>query len=69
MIPVSFTERMVKLIERFEEYSPTPAELARFALVGGEYSIDRAREIIGYDPRHSAVDGMESAYRSLFPER
>jgi len=67
MVPVSFTERLIDLIERFEQYSPTPAELVRFALVGGEYSIDKARRVLGYHPKHSAVEGMESAFRYLYP--
>ncbi|HUT55463.1 MAG TPA: NAD-dependent epimerase/dehydratase family protein [bacterium] len=66
-VPVALTEKMVELMERFERYSPTPAELVRFALVGGEYSIVKARRILGYNPRFTAVEAMESAYRSLFP--
>lgn len=68
-IPVRWTEATVNLIERFEKYSPTPAELVRFALVGGVYSIDKAKKLLGYSPRLSAVQAMESAYRSLFPEK
>lgn len=66
MVPVWLTERMVALIERFEEYSPTPAELVRFALVGGVYSIAKAQKVLGYNPRLSAVEAMESAYRYLY---
>lgn len=66
-IPVAWTEKMVDLIERFEKYSPTPAELVRFALTGGVYSIAKAQRVLGYSPRRSAVDAMESAYRSLYP--
>jgi nucleoside-diphosphate-sugar epimerase len=68
MVPVSFTERIIDLIERFEKFSPTPAELVRFALVGGEYSIEKARRVIGYDPGLSAVEAMESAFRFLYPD-
>ncbi len=67
-VPVAWTERVVDLIERFEQYSPTPAELARFALVGGEYSIEKARKVLGYSPALTAVEAMESAYRYLYPD-
>jgi hypothetical protein len=53
-------------MERYERYSPTPAELVRFALVGGVYAIDKARAMLGFSPRLSAVEGMESAFRFLF---
>jgi len=62
-VPARWTERAVDLIERLGDSSPTPAELARFALVGGVYSIDKARRILAYEPRYSAVDGMEAALR------
>ena len=65
-IPVSLTKKVVNLIEKYEKYSPTPAELVRFALVGGVYSIDKAKDILGYDPDLSCVEGMESAYRFLY---
>jgi dihydroflavonol-4-reductase len=67
LAPLKLTEFFVDLIERFEEYSPTPAELVRFALVGGEYGIAKARRVLGYEPRFTAVDAMESAYRGLYP--
>jgi nucleoside-diphosphate-sugar epimerase len=66
LMPLPLTDWFVDLIERYEEWSPTPAELVRFALVGGEYSIAKARRVLGYEPRYSAVDAMESAYRSLY---
>ena len=66
-VPVKWTERVVSLMERYPERSPTPAELARFALTGGVYSIEKARSTIGYEPGHSAVDAMFSAYRYLHP--
>jgi len=66
-VPSWLTSGVVDLMERFEDYSPTPAELVRFALVGGHYSIDKAVRVLGYKPRLSAVEGMESAYRFLFP--
>ncbi len=67
-VPVSWTKKMVDLMERFEAYSPTPAELVRFALVGGEYSIAKAKKVLGYNPRFTAVQAMESAYRYLHPD-
>lgn len=67
LVPLAITERFVDLIERYERWSPTPAELVRFALVGGEYSIDKARRVMGYAPRFSAVDALESAYRGIYP--
>jgi nucleoside-diphosphate-sugar epimerase len=64
-VPVPFIEMAFNLIEKYEKYSPTPAELVRFALVGGIYSIDKAKSVLGYEPELSCVEGMESAYRFL----
>jgi UDP-glucose 4-epimerase len=60
-VPVRLTETMVDLIERYE-FGPTPAELVRFALVGGVYSIGKAKRVLGYAPRHRAAAAMMSAY-------
>ncbi len=65
-IPVSFTRKAVNLIEKYEKYSPTPAELVRFALVGGVYSIEKAQKRLGYKPQLSCAEGMEDAYRFLY---
>ena len=67
LIPVSLLEGFVNLIEKHPRLSPTPAELVRFALVGGVFSIEKAKRVLGYAPRLSAAAGMETAYRSLFP--
>jgi len=66
-VPIKLTEKVIDLIERFEDYSPTPAELVRFALVGGQYSIDKAKKLLAYQPRLSAVEAMAGAYRYLYP--
>lgn len=65
-VPVSLTERVVNLIEKYE-IGPTPAELVRFALVGGEYGIAKARAVLAYAPRLSAVQAMQSAYQYIYP--
>ena len=45
----------------------TVLELVRFALVGGDYSIEKAKRILGYQPKHSAGEAIFSAYRWLYP--
>lgn len=57
----------VNLMEKFPRLSPTPAELVRFALVGGVYAIDKARAVLGYEPRFRAAEGMLQALDSACP--
>ena len=64
VIPKWILEAAVSLIERYE-IGPTPAELVRFSLVGGIYSIEKAKKLLGYQPKYSAMQGMLQAYRYL----
>ena len=64
VVPRRLLEAAVHLIERYE-IGPTPAELVRFSLVGGIYSIEKAKKLLGYQPKHSAMEGMLQAYRYL----
>jgi len=41
----------------------TPAELVGFIKTGGAYSIDKARSVLGYEPRHTCASAWLSAYR------
>ena len=66
-VPRALLSSSVALIERFPRLSPTPAELVRFALYGGVYAIDKARRLLGYEPRYRAVEGMQQAMDYLFP--
>lgn len=68
VLPKRLLETGINLIERWE-LGPTPAELVRFALTGGVYSIDKAHKLLGYQPRHRALEGMLQAYHSLFSGR
>jgi len=66
VIPRWIVEPLVSLVERYE-IGPTPAELVRFALTGGIYSIEKAQRVLGYQPRHTAAQAMLTAYRYLYP--
>lgn len=66
VIPGVVVRGFVRLVEKFD-FLPTPGELVRFALVGGDYSIDKARRILGYKPVHTAAQAIASAYRYLYP--
>jgi len=63
-VPETWTEKLVDIIER-RNIGPTPPELVRFALVGGEYSIAKARKMLGYGPCFSACRAMEEAFKSV----
>jgi UDP-glucose 4-epimerase len=41
----------------------TPVELMEFAMVGGAYSIEAARQVLGYAPQDSTVDAWAATYR------
>ena len=47
----------------------TPAELMDFALVGGAYSIDRARRVLGYAPAMTCAEAWATTYIWYFGER
>ncbi|HMC80509.1 MAG TPA: hypothetical protein VKO35_08150, partial [Acidimicrobiia bacterium] len=47
----------------------TPAELLDFALVGGAYSIDKARRLLGYEPEMTCVDAWAATYRWYWEHR
>lgn len=51
------------------KFPTTPPELMEFALVGGAYSIDRARRVLGYAPRLSCAQAWANTYRWYFEER
>lgn len=67
-IPVRLLEWAVDLNERWD-FLPTPAELVRFSLTGGIYSIEKAWRVLAYEPQDSAVAAMESAYRHRHPQK
>jgi nucleoside-diphosphate-sugar epimerase len=67
LIPPWLVERFVKFIERYDPL-PTPAELVRFAMVGGDYSIEKAKRILGYKPGLSVAEAIFSAYQWLYPD-
>jgi len=66
VIPGRLVEWFVSLVEKYD-FLPTPGELVRFALVGGDYSIAKAKRILGYKPKHTAAQAIASAYRFLYP--
>ncbi len=66
IIPAGLVEFGVKLVEKYDLIS-TPPELVRFALVGGDYSIEKAKRILGFKPKHSAGEAIFSAYQWLHP--
>jgi UDP-glucose 4-epimerase len=41
----------------------TPAELLPFSLTGGDYDISKARRIIGYEPKMTALESLVETYR------
>lgn len=47
----------------------TPVELLDFALVGGAYSIERARRVMGYAPVDTCAEAWAGAYRWYFGDR
>ena len=47
----------------------TPAELMDFALVGGAYSIDRARRVLGFAPAMTCAEAWATTYIWYFRER
>jgi dihydroflavonol-4-reductase len=47
----------------------TPLELVPFILTGGAYSIERAKEILGYQPLDRCVDAWLTAYRWYFAQK
>lgn len=44
----------------------TPVELMDFALYGGAYSIERARKILGYSPKHTCLQAWLILYNWYF---
>ena len=66
VIPRWIVEPAIRLVEKYE-IGPTPAELVRFALTGGIYSIEKAQRVLGYQPKHTAAQAMLTAYKYLFP--
>jgi nucleoside-diphosphate-sugar epimerase len=66
VIPAWLVERFIWFVEKTDPL-PTPAELVRFALVGGDYSIEKAKRVLGYKPRLTAAVAIVSAYRWLYP--
>jgi len=68
IIPAWLVERFIKFVEKYDPL-PTPGELVRFALVGGDYSIDKAKRILGYKPKYTAAEAIVSAYRWLYPDQ
>jgi len=66
IIPAWMVETGIMLVEKYDLLS-TPPELVRFAMVGGDYSIEKAERILGYKPRHSAGQAIYSAYCWLYP--
>ena len=69
LLPLALLETGVALAEKFPGLSPTPAELVRFALTGGVYSIDKASAMLGYEPRLRAAEGMLLALNFVCPEK
>jgi len=65
IIPAWVVERCIKFVEKYDPL-PTPAELVRFALVGGDYSIEKAKRILGYKPQLTVAEAIVSAYRWLY---
>jgi len=60
-------ERAINLVERYDLIS-TPPELVRFAMFGGDYSIAKAKRILGFKPKHSSAQAIYSAYQWLYPK-
>jgi nucleoside-diphosphate-sugar epimerase len=50
-------------------FPATPRELMDFALVGGAYSIERARRVLGYAPAISCAEAWAITYRWYFEQR
>lgn len=48
------------------KFLATPSELLDFVEVGGAYSIERARRVLGYAPRHTCLDAWLGLYRWFF---
>lgn len=60
--------RMAKAMSRLTggKFFTTPSELLDYTLVGGAYSIERARKVLGYDPRHTCLDAWLGLYLWFF---
>ncbi len=60
--------RMAKAMARLsgEKFLTTPSELIDYVLVGGAYSIERARRVLGYAPRHTCLDAWLGLHRWFF---
>ncbi len=63
-VPQTWTEKLVDIVER-RRIGSTPPELARFALVGGVYSIEKAKRVLGYKPKLTACQAMAQALESV----
>ncbi len=68
VIPAWLVEAGVNLAGKYDLLS-TPPELVRFALVGGDYSIEKAKRVLGFKPKHSAGEAIYSAYSWVYPAR
>jgi nucleoside-diphosphate-sugar epimerase len=66
LIPPRLVEAAIKFVEKYDPL-PTPAELVRFAMVGGDYSIEKAKRILGYKPALTGPEAIFSAYKWFYP--
>jgi len=65
VIPARLVEWFVNIVEKYDPL-PTPGELVRFALVGGDYSAEKAMRVLGYKPKHTAAQAIVTAYNWLY---
>jgi nucleoside-diphosphate-sugar epimerase len=69
VLPEGLVDRALRAAERRASQGQTkvlggtPAELVGFIRTGGAYAIDRARAVLGYEPRHSCASAWLGAYR------
>ncbi|MHA1379133.1 MAG: NAD-dependent epimerase/dehydratase family protein [Candidatus Helarchaeota archaeon] len=63
--PKGFIESALKLIKKISNMmykSLTPAELMDFILYGGAYSIEKAKKVLGYNPKKTVAESWKLCY-------
>jgi dTDP-glucose 4,6-dehydratase len=72
-LPQNFFRSGIKLVKFLSKLSGgkvlyTPSELTDFALVGGAFSIEKARKLLGYSPKKTCLQAWVETYLWYFSQ-
>ncbi len=64
-----FGIQLAKVISVRGKFFYTPSELLDFSLVGGAYSIEKAKRILGYHPKKTCLQAWSDTYSWFFSQK